>query len=53
MYYFKTSELKIESQKETMWSIDGECSGKVKDVEILNLPKKMNYLVPKKKKEEN
>ncbi len=53
VYYFKTSELKIESQKETMWSIDGECSGKVKDVEILNLPKKMNYLVPKKKKEEN
>ena len=50
VYYFKTSDLKIESQKETVWSIDGECSGNVKNVEILNLPKKMNYLIPKRRK---
>lgn len=48
VYYFKTSDLKIESEKETVWSIDGECSGTVKNVEILNLPKKMNYLIPQK-----
>lgn len=51
VYYFKTSNLKIQTNQETEWSIDGEYSGKVKDIEILNLPRKMNYMIPKK--EEN
>lgn len=51
VYYFKTAHLKIEAKEETEWSIDGEYSGKVKNIEISNLPKNRTYLVPKKKGE--
>lgn len=51
VYYFKTAHLKIETTEETQWSIDGEYSGKVKDIEISNLPKNSTYIVPKKRGE--
>lgn len=49
--HFKTAHLKIETTEDTEWSIDGEYSGKVKNIEISNLPKNRTYLVPKKKGE--
>ena len=44
--YFKTPELEIESDKDTEWSIDGEYSGKVKNIKITNINKRMEYIVP-------
>ena len=46
IYYFKTSELQIESEEETEWSIDGEYSGKVKSIKISNLNKYIEYILP-------
>lgn len=47
IYYFKTSNISIQSDNEIEWSLDGEYGGKVKKVEIQNLPKYMTYLLPK------
>ena len=49
IYYFKTSELQIESEEETEWSIDGEYSGKVKSIKISNLNKYIEYILPNTK----
>ena len=46
VYYFKTNNLKIESEDFTEWSIDGEYSGKIEKIEIENIPKKIEYLLP-------
>lgn len=46
IYYFKTSEIEIESTEETEWSIDGEYSGKVKNIKISNLNKYIEYILP-------
>lgn len=48
IYYFKTSELEIKSDEETEWSIDGEYSGKVKNIKISNLNKHIEYILPSK-----
>lgn len=46
IYYFKTSEIEVESEEETEWSIDGEYSGKVKDIKISNMNKYIEYILP-------
>ena len=48
VYFLETEKLKIESEIDTEWSIDGEYSGKIKNIEISNLKKRAKYLVPKK-----
>lgn len=50
MYSFKTSKLKITSKKQVAWTLDGEFGGKLKEIEIENLNKALNIIVPKEKK---
>lgn len=37
MYYFKTAQLKVESDEEVKWTLDGEFGGSVKMAEIQNI----------------
>ncbi len=50
MYSFKTSKLKITSRKQVAWTLDGEFGGKLKEIEIENLNKALEIIVPKDKK---
>lgn len=37
MYYFKAARLKVESEEEIKWTLDGEFGGSVKQAEIQNI----------------
>jgi len=49
--YFRTSNVKIKAESETEWSIDGENSGKIRNIEISNLNENIIYLIPEGGKE--
>lgn len=46
IYYFQTAELSIDSEDDIEWSIDGENGGINNKVNIYNLNKFMNFIVP-------
>lgn len=46
MYCFKSSSLKISSDEEVAWTLDGEFGGKHKKVEILDNKQALQILVP-------
>lgn len=48
MYYFKTDKLKIVSEKEIPWTLDGEFGGKTDNVEIKNLKKFLSIAIRQK-----
>lgn len=45
IYFFKTSELLIEGNEDLEWSLDGEYSGKQKEVRIKNSKERIKYIV--------
>lgn len=47
MYCFKTSALKITSEKEIAWTLDGEFGGKHREVDICNQKQVLDIKVPK------
>lgn len=47
LYCFQTPYLKISCDKEIDWTLDGECGGKSKNVEIYNKNKTVSFMVPK------
>ena len=48
MYTFKTSHISFESEEEIPWTLDGEFGGTHYDVEIHNLNKQLQIIVPEK-----
>ena len=45
MYSFKTAFLKIESDQEVAWTLDGEFGGKHKNVELTNKQEAVDIIV--------
>ena len=45
MYKFKTSSLRITSEKEVDWVLDGEYGGARTEVEIANLREKVKIML--------
>lgn len=52
MYCFKTSYLKIETQEEVAWTLDGEFGGRHTEVIIKNLKQALEIMVPEENPEE-
>lgn len=48
MYCFKTSSLKITSDEETAWTLDGEFGGRHREVDIRNLKQALSIRVPER-----
>lgn len=48
MYCFKTSSLKITSEEETAWTLDGEFGGRHREVDIRNLKQALSIRVPER-----
>lgn len=46
MYCFKAGEVKIESEEEVSWTLDGEFGGSHKEVTVKNLHKSLEIRVP-------
>ncbi len=46
MYCFKASEVRIESEEEVAWTLDGEFGGSHKEVTVKNLHKSLEIRVP-------
>jgi len=46
MYSLKTKKIMFESEKEIAWTLDGEYGGDHKNVEIKNLQKAVNIIIP-------
>lgn len=46
MYCFKAGEVRIESEEEVSWTLDGEFGGSHKDVTVKNLHKSLEIRVP-------
>ena len=46
IYCYKADSIKIETEEEMEWSIDGEHSGEVTNVQIKNLNKYLEYILP-------
>ena len=46
MYCFKTSYLKIESEEEVAWTLDGEFGGRHREVVVKNLKQALQIMVP-------
>ncbi len=46
MYSFKTDKVKITSEEEIAWTLDGEFGGEHKEVEILNNKQALQIMVP-------
>ena len=46
MYCFKASEVRIESEEEVAWTLDGEFGGSHKEVTVKNLHKALEIRVP-------
>lgn len=42
-----TSHIKIETEEPIVWTIDGECSGEVTNIEIHNIPDTISICMPK------
>lgn len=45
-YYFKTDNIKIESDNNLTWTLDGEYGGRRKKVEIKNNKQAIEYIIP-------
>lgn len=52
MYCFKTSYLKVESQEEVAWTLDGEFGGRHTEVVIENLNRALEIMAPTENAEE-
>lgn len=52
MYCFKTSNLKIETQEEVAWTLDGEFGGRHTEVVIKNLKQALEIMVPEENPKE-
>lgn len=52
MYCFKTSNLKIETQEEVAWTLDGEFGGRHTEVVIENLNRALEIMVPEENPKE-
>ena len=48
IYYDKTANIEIQSEKKIAWTLDGEFGGKPKEVLIQNHEKTIEFLVPTK-----
>lgn len=46
--YKQISDIKIQTKEEIRWTLDGEKSEKTKEVELKNIPKRIEYVVPYK-----
>lgn len=46
MYCFKTSYLKVESEEEVAWTLDGEFGGRHREVAVENLKQALQIMVP-------
>ena len=44
--YFKTDYIKINSEIGIPWTIDGEFGGRKKDIEIQNINRAIEYIIP-------
>lgn len=51
MYCFKTNELKVQSDEEIAWTLDGEYGGSHTDIVIRNEKQALEFIVPKDKSE--
>ncbi|MDO5423612.1 MAG: YegS/Rv2252/BmrU family lipid kinase [Eubacteriales bacterium] len=51
VYFFKTNCIRIESEEEIAWTLDGEDGGKHREVEILNLKQAVEIMVRRPEKE--
>lgn len=47
MYCFKTASLRVESQEEIPWTLDGEFGGRHQDVEIVNKKEALQIWIPR------
>ena len=47
MVYFRTDKLKVETEQEVVWTIDGESSPAIKEVDIEVVPDKIRIFKPK------
>ncbi len=50
MMLFHTANIKVETEESIVWTIDGECSGEIKDVEINAIPDTMSIILPENNK---
>lgn len=48
IYYFKTSNIKVESKQPLEISIDGEYGGKRNELKVSNIKQNFEYILPKK-----
>lgn len=46
-YYFQTDKIKISSNNNLVWTLDGEYGGRKKEVEISNNKEAIEYIIPK------
>lgn len=44
--YYQTNKIKIKSEKGITWTLDGEYGGRKKEVEIKNINKAVEYVIP-------
>lgn len=47
--YKQVSNVKIRTKEEIEWTLDGENGGKTKEVEVQNIPKRIEYAIPSKR----
>lgn len=45
---FQTSRIQISSREEMKWTLDGEAGGYFKEADIINLPQRVNIIMPHK-----
>ena len=50
IYYFKTSQIEMESEEQIDWVLDGEFGGKKDKVKIHNMKESIEYIMPRKTK---
>lgn len=46
-YFFQTSKIRIMSEKNLSWTLDGEYGGRKKEIEIKNNNKAIEYIIPR------
>ena len=47
MYCFKTASLRVESEEEIPWTLDGEFGGRHQNVEIVNKKEALQIWIPR------
>lgn len=47
--YKQVSNIKIRTKEEIEWTLDGENGGKTKEVEVQNIQKRIEYVIPSKR----